>query len=324
LYFLIFLQIVTVHLFSKHEIKDLKIIKNGKPQIIKNGNYSLPDNSKITINNKVTRFFTGEIIVEKKKNKYLIFQRLELNDYVFGVLSSELDEMIPIEALKAFYLVVKNYSITNFKRHKKLRADFCDIAHCQLYYGNSGFKNKIKSLLTELKSKKIFYKNKLAFTPYSSSCGNQICSSKTIWNKNIAYLKAKKLKTKFDKWSFKLDLHDLHEIIGINSINNIFYENSCVFRIDGIKINTLTGLDEHKKISISGENFRRKINQKLGWNKIKSNVFSIKKYKNYYLIKGSGFGHNVGFCIKEAIYLAKKGMSYIEILDYFFEGIELR
>ena len=315
--FIIFLQVI-INLFSKYNIENIKIEETGKKLVNINKEsiiapyFRFTDNTKITINNNHSRYYKGNIFIKKFNNRLYLYQKLELNDYVFNVLNSEIDDInkVPAEALKAFYLVIKNYSLTHLKRHKKINSDFCDIAHCQLYYGNY---SKALLNLKNLKNKKIYYKNKITITPYSSSCGQYTCNSETIWNKFYPYLKGKKLSTNLGKWTYKLLKKDLIRITNIkNSINKFILKNGCVESIGD------------NNIILKGENFRRKINQELGWNKIKSNVFTIKEYKNYYLIKGSGFGHNIGFCIKEAIILAKEGLNYKEILKYFFKGVEIR
>jgi len=333
LYLLIFLQVITVNLFSKHNIQEFTIEKPNEKiivvnkKIFKNKYFKLPKDSKITVNHtslsspKVIKYFEGVVKVKKSSDRFLIFQELELNDYLFAVILAELNREVPIEALKAFYLVVKNYTLMSLQRHKSIKADFCDIAHCQLYNGNTTPQAPKTGVFFEedlalLLNKKIYYKNKLAFTPYSSSCGKYTCSSKDIWSREYEYLKGRTLNTNLAPWVYKLKKTDLKEILGIDLINKFTLKKGCVYSIGE---NSKT-----KSIIISGENFRRKINQELGWNKIKSNVFTIKKYKNYYLIKGSGFGHNVGFCIKEAIILAEQGYNYIDILNYFFEGIEVK
>lgn len=330
MYFIVFLQVI-VNLFSKYNIEQITIsepskkIVNISKKTLLTPYYKLPNVSNIkvfvTFKNKrkqgnkiIKKNLLGNFFIKKINNKLYLFQKLKLNDYVLGVLNSEIDDIskIPIEALKAFYLVIKNYSLTHLKRHKKINADFCDIAHCQLYYvnkkhnylkpGNTNIKH-IYSQLQGLFHKKIYYHNSLAITPYSSSCGKYSCSSEIIWNKAYPYLKGKKLDSSLDKWQYKLSKKDLIRIVGKNSINKLIVKDGCVK---------------------NGENFRRKINQSLGWNKIKSNVFTIKKYKTYYLIKGSGFGHNVGFCIKEAILLANQGLNYKEIIKYFFKDVEVK
>jgi len=318
LFFIIFLQ-VTVNLFSKYNIEEITIKEIGKKVVNINKQtflapyYKLPYKSNIKIklnfNNQrktgkkiVKRNLEGNFFIKKYNNDILLFEKLNLNTYVLGVLNSETSDIntIPTEALKAFYLVIKNYSLTHLKRHKNINADFCDIAHCQLYYGKFLSPDFISP---DFIKENIYYKESLAITPYSSSCGEYTCNSKIIWNKEYPYLKGKKLNTVLDKWQYKISKKELNMIIGENSVKKLILEKGCIK---------------------GGENFRRKINQKLGWNKVKSNVFTIKENKNYYTIKGSGFGHNVGFCIKEAILLAKRGMNYKEILKYFFNGVKIR
>ncbi len=320
--FIIFLQ-VTVELFSKHQIQNLDFYLPNKNRIIINYNddfqkqIKLPENTRVLVNKKHQKYIKGNIFIKKFKNQIKIYQILDFQDYVLSVVASEVHKDMPIEALKAFYLVVKNYSLKNLKRHKN--HDFCDIAHCQLYYGNSfrassnSFRkkllsNKVQKKLKTVFNKAIFYKNKLISAVYSSSCGLMTCSSENIWGTKIPYLKSRKLNTSLDFWEYRIDKSKLHDLLKVSKILN-------KEKFDCLGIKT--------ELKISSEKFRRIINHKFGWNSIKSNLFRIKSYKNYYIIEGYGFGHNVGFCIKEAILLAKQGLNYQQILEYFFKDISI-
>ena len=125
-FFIIFLQI-TINLFSKYNIENIKIKEAGKKVVniskksLLTPYYKLPETSdviiSVTFKNKrnsgskiIKRKLNGNFFIRKLNNKLLLFQKLELNDYVFSVLNSEIDNInqLPPEALKAFYLVIKN------------------------------------------------------------------------------------------------------------------------------------------------------------------------------------------------------------------------
>ena len=78
------------------------------------------------------------------------------------------------------------------------------------------------------------------------------------------------------------------------------------------------------KIRWNGENFRRLIAKKYGWGKLKSNQFTLTENKSDYIFSGFGFGNGIGFCIEESDDLAKKKLNYKEIINFFFDNLQIK
>ena len=51
--------------------------------------------------------------------------------------------------------------------------------------------------------------------------------------------------------------------------------------------------------------------------------FEIKKIGNNVIINTCGYGHGVGMSQYGALGMAKEGYNYIEILKYYYRGIEI-
>ena len=74
------------------------------------------------------------------------------------------------------------------------------------------------------------------------------------------------------------------------------------------------------KEQIPTRQFRRLI----GWKKLPSTWFIVKRKGDYLLFKGKGYGHGVGLCQWGAQEMAKQGKNYIEILQYYYPGTFLK
>ena len=55
-----------------------------------------------------------------------------------------------------------------------------------------------------------------------------------------------------------------------------------------------------------------------------SAFFNIKKEKDCYIIEGGGYGHGIGMSQNCANEMAKAGKDYKEILQTFYQGIEVK
>ena len=71
------------------------------------------------------------------------------------------------------------------------------------------------------------------------------------------------------------------------------------------------------KENVSGEEFRKNYH-------LTSGCFTLQRYNGKIRITTRGIGHGLGMSQYSANKMAKKGKTYQEILDYFFEGTEIK
>ena len=55
-----------------------------------------------------------------------------------------------------------------------------------------------------------------------------------------------------------------------------------------------------------------------------SAFFTIKKEKNEYIVDGGGYGHGIGMSQNGANEMAKEGKNYKQILETFYQEIEIK
>ncbi|MGL4368726.1 MAG: SpoIID/LytB domain-containing protein, partial [Spirochaetota bacterium] len=80
--------------------------------------------------------------------------------------------------------------------------------------------------------------------------------------------------------------------------------------------------DSRRNISFAA--FSSKAGRLLGWNKIKSNLFTVAQTPQGYLFSGKGLGHGIGMCQYGAAALAKKGWKYEQILLFYYPGSSIQ
>jgi stage II sporulation protein D len=56
---------------------------------------------------------------------------------------------------------------------------------------------------------------------------------------------------------------------------------------------------------------------------LKSSFFTIEQSNGAVILHGHGYGHGVGLCQDGAIEMAKVGYSFIDILMFYFHGVNL-
>ena len=116
--------------------------------------------------------YKGMFYVYSTKNGLVAVNQLNMEDYVAGVISSEIGEECPIEALKAQAICARTFiENSNTKKYKKYKADGDDSTSYQVYNRLAPGKN-CENAANATKNMVMTYKGKLIRAYYfSTSCG---------------------------------------------------------------------------------------------------------------------------------------------------------
>ena len=75
--------------------------------------------------------------------------------------------------------------------------------------------------------------------------------------------------------------------------------------------------------NIDANQFRYALDRRLGWEQIKSNLYTIQRQGDSWVFSGHGLGHGVGLCQAGAEQMARMGSSTEQILSTYFPGTEI-
>lgn len=281
-----------------------------------------PENSNlITIDGKHLR---GKITVLKDNDELLIINRLNIEEYLYGVLPQEVNPNWNIEALKAQTIASRTYALFRAKLSRDKPFDL-DATKFSQVYGGFDKENKTSNSAVDLtKGKVITYKGKLILAYFHSNSGGFLEGSENVWGIDLPYLDENKDEFSINspdyKWSYAVKLKELESILNNNEIKVkgikeiVSIKNSKNGRIIKISINHSGG-----KLELNGNTFRLKI----GPYNMKSTLCEIRKKGDVVEFSGRGFGHGVGMSQWGAYNMAKKGHSCREILAFYYKGTEI-
>lgn len=94
-----------------------------------------------------------------------------LEDYIKGVVVSEIYSKWPIETLKSQAIVARSYTLFTGVKHSGEGFDICAEAHCQAYLGVGGATEETNRAVDETRGLVVAYAGKPADTLYHSSSG---------------------------------------------------------------------------------------------------------------------------------------------------------
>ncbi len=114
---------------------------------------------------------------------------LNINDYINCVISQEMSESWPLEALKAQAVCARNYYAVSRGKHGTHGFDICASVHCQAYIGASRVGSNTTLASKETMGTYLWHGGELVETFYFSSDGGATESSENVWTQARPYLK---------------------------------------------------------------------------------------------------------------------------------------
>jgi len=114
---------------------------------------------------------------------------LNIDDYVKGVIPSEMSPSFPKEALKAQAVCARTYAIANLNKHGAYGFDICSTAECQVYYGRNVATAFTDQCVDETSGMYLTYEGTLCTTYYYSCNGGASEDVENVWSTYIPYLR---------------------------------------------------------------------------------------------------------------------------------------
>lgn len=273
-------------------------------------------------------------LLHKDENK---IEEIDLEEYLYGVVSAEMPASFEEEALKAQAVVARTYTIYKIVNNdgKHGEADICDDSTCcQAWISEQDRKdrwdedekeenwNKIVNAVNSTQGKIVTYKGEPINAFFHSNSGGTTEAPIEVWGgSGYPYLQSVATagedaysqyssEAEFTEAEFEEKIKELHSDFEID-----FDDENCIKieeytegnRVKTIKIGNLelSGVEVRNIFGLRSANFTVTIED----NKIKFEVI--------------GYGHGVGMSQTGADSLAKEGKTYEEIIHHYYTGVEI-
>lgn len=268
------------------------------------------------------RKYRGSIEVSLAGGCIRLVNVVNIDDYILGVLPSEMPESYPVEALKAQAIAARTYLLTNKKKHASEGFDVCDSTHCQSYGGVLAEKTLTSAAVADTRGDVLTYDGRPASIMYSTDCGGATrgCDDRAPYLKCVV----EPDDIKHTTWEKSYSLADLEkklvklgikEAVGLKSI--AIGETDTSGRAVDL---TVTGNSATKTIPVS------QLRSALGGDVLKSTLFTIEQPEDDKItIRGRGWGHGVGLCQVGAkgLALPPHNLTCDQILAHYFPGTQI-
>lgn len=197
--------------FDDREFVEEKIIENTDIQVTLSGGqitisdlngtalYTESGNQGIGIKPIYTNFweerfsldgsnYRGSLNFIKDGSGFAVINMVDTDQYLYGVVSREMSDTWPIEALKAQAICSRNYALQNLGKHSSYGFDLCANTHCQMYTGISREADSIYTAVDDTRGMVLTYGGELCRCYYSSSMGVATEDVKYVWGNEVPYL----------------------------------------------------------------------------------------------------------------------------------------
>lgn len=132
--------------------------------------------------------YKGALIIERNSNGLNFINKLDIEEYLKGVLKSEMSPAWPKEALKAQAVLARTYTLAS-KKHGAY--DVCSGTHCQVYGGAADESAAIVQAVNETKGQMLTYGGAPAQIYFFSDSGGMTTASESVWGSAVPYLTPK-------------------------------------------------------------------------------------------------------------------------------------
>ncbi|XQY91664.1 stage II sporulation protein D [Metabacillus sp. HB246100] len=256
-------------------------------------------------------------------------ENIPLEEYVVGVVASEMPADFELEALKAQALAARTYITKQMMNEKALSAPegsiVTDTQIHQVYKNVEELKkiwgkeyedkiNKITEAVAATQGQILTYDNKPIDALFFSTSNGFTENSEAYWKEEIPYLRS--VESTWDEESPKF--YD-QKIISVQE-----FEKKLGVSIEEGTVGKITELTPGKrvaKVEIGGKTFTGKdIREKL---ELKSSDFTWELKGDSIVIETEGYGHGVGMSQYGANFMAVDGKNYEEIVSYYYKGTEV-
>ncbi len=295
--------------------------------------------------------YAGVLELRTTAEGIVVINELPVETYLCRVVPSEMPASYELEALKAQAVCARSYAYRQMAEYgyPEYEAHVNDSTDYQVY-GNSAAQESATEAVTKTAGEVARYQGQVVTTYYySTSCGkttsleawgtapdehNQYLQSVEVGDEEGDYEK----NLPWYRWEAKIPVQTLSNLAGLNLKQDLGTLQSVEVTKTGpggvaLQV-TFTG--DKGSATVETENKIRKAFGGSGYDIIKqdgtvvqsssllpSAFFTIEKNGDFFVICGGGYGHGIGMSQNGANEMAKKGKNYQEILQLFFQGIEI-
>ncbi|MGH7217021.1 MAG: SpoIID/LytB domain-containing protein [Nitrospiraceae bacterium] len=268
---------------------------------------------------------SGLVHLVRRGKGFLVINRVDVEEYVKGVVPSEVSSTWHPEMLKAQAVAARTYALYQQMLSATREYDVAATVQDQVYRGKQGVDAAILRAVEDTRGLVVTYQDAPIYAAFSSTAAGLTEDAMNVWSKEYPYLKGVEcpfdLLSPYYQWksSFKIDTLEQNLRQQGFPVGAIATLTPLSFSRGG-RVAKLRVLHSGGELVLRGEELRKAV----GYTIIPSTQFAIESIGRDVVLSGFGAGHAVGMCQWGAKELAELGYPFSTILQYYYPGTELQ
>ena len=279
-------------------------------------------NGEVTVNGLTV---AGRVTIKRQNGKLAAINEVALEDYVKGVVPSEMNPSWSFEALRAQAIAARTYGLYKIRQNGKKDFDVAASTKDQVYKGRAGADGPAGRAADETRGQVLVFQDEPILAAFFSTAAGPTEDALNVWSVDIPYLKGVEcpfdMNSPYFQWRTDVWLPLLEQRLReegfpvgvIASLSPAYYTKAG--RVSHVRV-----LHSDGELYVKGEDLRRV----LGYTVLASTQFDFEVVGLQIQFTGRGAGHGVGLCQWGAKELAEKGYSAEAIVRYYYPGTEIR
>ena len=272
------------------------------------------------------RPYRGLIELRRTAERRLtVINELDLEEYLYGVVRSEMDPRWPPEALRAQAIAARSLAIYSAGRFGTEGYDLRATTESQVYGGVMAEDPRTTAAVDATRGLAMLYEGRPVFAAYHNDSGGATENSEFVWGSVTPYLRG--VADPYSKdapnhaWTLRLDLPAIEArmqragraISGLQRLDVVATSPSG-------RVMTLRLVGASGSVDLRGTDFRAAI----GVATVRSTLFIVRMSGEGTVdLTGRGSGHGVGLSQWGARGQALAGRDYTEILRHYYTGVTI-
>lgn len=137
-----------------------------------------------------SKWYRGSFMIYNTNGFLTVINHVDIEDYIKGVVPSEMPSSWNFEAHKAQAIAARSYALANMGKRSSAGYDLKDTPEDQAYGGATAESLRTNKAVEDTKGIVLIYGLKIIPAYYSASAGGQTSSSADVWMRNLPYLKS--------------------------------------------------------------------------------------------------------------------------------------
>jgi stage II sporulation protein D len=275
---------------------------------------------KLVIPERKIRSYQDNIAISVLENDLRVINDVQLDKYISGVTEAEAGTRCNLEFYKVQAILARTFALAHINKHVTEGFSLCDQVHCQAYYGKPRDLNVYRAV-ESTKGKVVVDENlNLIVAAFHSNSGGQTANSEDVWGSHTPYLRSiiDTFSTKMPNFTWE------RRMLADDWLSYLKLKHNFPVETDSGRSVALNFTQDSRKIYLECSNSRvplKFVRQDL---QLRSTFFSVSRLgSDSVVFRGKGYGHGLGMCQEGAICMSKKGYSYLDILNFYYQNVQL-